>query len=224
MITHLEGKLVEKNPTDVVIDCNGVGYFINISLHTFSEIPDRENLRLYTYLQVREDSHSLYGFSSKTEREIFKLLISVSGIGANTARTMLSSLTPQQVKEGIANENVALIQSVKGIGLKTAQRVIIDLKDKVLKVYGIDELSLIPNNTNKDEALSALDVLGFNKKQSEKVVDRILQTRPDALVEQIIGSGGSVRPSCLLTGRIASKAASCRPFHPAHKASNATLC
>ncbi|MBC3846126.1 Holliday junction branch migration protein RuvA [Winogradskyella echinorum] len=186
MITHLEGKLVEKNPTDVVIDCNGVGYFINISLHTFSQIPDRENLKLYTYLQVREDSHSLYGFSSKAEREIFKLLISVSGIGANTARTMLSSLTPEQVKEGIASGDVALIQSVKGIGAKTAQRVIIDLKDKVLKVYGIDELSLIPNNTHKDEALSALDVLGFNKKQSEKVVDRILKTQPDALVEQII--------------------------------------
>lgn len=186
MITHLEGKLVEKNPTDVVIDCNGVGYFINISLHTFSQIPDREYLKLYTYLQVREDSHSLYGFSSKTEREIFKLLISVSGIGTNTARTMLSSLTPEQVKEGIANGDVALIQSVKGIGAKTAQRVIIDLKDKVLKVYGIDELSLIPNNTSKDEALSALDVLGFNKKQSEKVVDKILQAQPDALVEQII--------------------------------------
>ena len=186
MITHLEGRLVEKNPTDVVIDCNGVGYFINISLHTFSQIPDRENLRLYTYLQVREDSHSLYGFSSKAEREIFKLLISVSGIGANTARTMLSSLTPEQVKEGIASGDVALIQSVKGIGAKTAQRVIIDLKDKVLKVYGIDELSLIPNNTNKDEALSALEVLGFNKKQSEKVIDKILKTEPDALVEQII--------------------------------------
>jgi len=186
MITHIEGKLVEKNPTDVVIDCNGVGYFINISLHTFSQIPDRENLRLYTYLQVREDSQSLYGFSSKTEREIFKLLISVSGIGANTARTMLSSLTPEQVKEGIASGDVGLIQSVKGIGLKTAQRVIIDLKDKVLKVYGIDELSLIPNNTSKDEALSALDVLGFNKKQSEKVVDRILHAQPDAGVEQII--------------------------------------
>ena len=186
MITHIEGKLVEKNPTDVVIDCNGVGYFINISLHTFSQIPDRENLRLFTYLQVREDSQSLYGFSSKTEREIFKLLISVSGIGANTARTMLSSLTPEQVKEGIASGDVGLIQSVKGIGLKTAQRVIIDLKDKVLKVYGIDELSLIPNNTSKDEALSALDVLGFNKKQSEKVVDRILHAQPDAGVEQII--------------------------------------
>ena len=186
MITHLEGRLVEKNPTDVVIDCNGVGYFINISLHTFSQIPDRENLKLFTYLQVREDAHSLYGFSSKTERDIFKLLISVSGIGANTARTMLSSLSPEQVKDGIASGDVALIQSVKGIGAKTAQRVIIDLKDKVLKVYGIEELSLIPNNTNKDEALSALDVLGFNKKQSEKVIDRILKDQPDAEVEQII--------------------------------------
>ncbi|WP_299127398.1 Holliday junction branch migration protein RuvA [uncultured Winogradskyella sp.] len=186
MITHIEGKLVEKNPTDVVIDCNGVGYFINISLHTFSQIPDRENLRLYTYLQVREDAHSLFGFSSKVEREIFKLLISVSGIGANTARTMLSSLTPEQIKDGIASENVALIQSVKGIGAKTAQRVILDLKDKVLKVYGIDELSLIPNNTNKDEALSALEVLGFNKKQSEKVVDAIVKFEPEAQVEQII--------------------------------------
>jgi len=186
MITHIEGKLVEKNPTDVVIDCNGIGYFINISLHTFSHIPDKEHLKLYTYLQVREDSQSLYGFSSKIEREIFKLLISVSGIGANIARTMLSSLTPDQVKEGIAGEDVALIQSVKGIGAKTAQRVIIDLKDKVLKVYGIDELSLIPNNTHKNEALSALDVLGFNKKQSEKVVDRILKAQPEAQVEQII--------------------------------------
>ena len=186
MITHIEGKLVEKNPTDVVIDCNGVGYFINISLHTFSQIPDQEHLRLYTYLQVREDSQSLYGFSSTVEREIFKLLISVSGIGTNTARTMLSSLTPDQVKEGIAGGDVALIQSVKGIGVKTAQRVIIDLKDKVLKVYGIDEPSSIPNNTHKDEALSALDVLGFNKKQSEKVVDKILQAQPDAQVEQII--------------------------------------
>jgi Holliday junction DNA helicase RuvA len=186
MITHLEGKLVEKNPTDVVIDCNGVGYFINISLHTFSQIPDKEHVKLFTYLQVREDSHSLYGFSSKTEREIFKLLISVSGIGANTARTMLSSLTPEQVKEGIAGEDVALIQSVKGIGAKTARRVIIDLKDKVLKVYGLDELSLMPNNTNKDEALSALEVLGFNKRQSEKVIDRIIKNQPDAQVEQII--------------------------------------
>jgi Holliday junction DNA helicase RuvA len=186
MITHIEGKLVEKNPTDLVIDCNGIGYLVNISLHTFSQIPDREHIRLYTYLQIREDAHTLYGFASKSEREIFKLLISVSGIGANTARTMLSSLTPEQVKEGIASENVALIQSVKGIGAKTAQRVIIDLKDKVLKVYGLDELSVMPNNRNKDEALSALEVLGFNKKLSEKVLEKILKIQPDAPVEQLI--------------------------------------
>ncbi len=186
MITHLQGKLVEKNPTDVVIDCNGVGYLLHISLHTYSKIPDQENLKLYTYLQVREDAHTLYGFSSQTEREIFKLLISVSGVGASIARTMLSSLTPQQVKEGIDSGDVGLIQSIKGIGAKTAQRVILDLKEKVLKVYGIDEVSTIENNTNKSEALSALEVLGFNKKQSEKVVDKILAQEPNANVEKII--------------------------------------
>lgn len=186
MITHIQGRLVEKNPTDVVIDCNGVGYYLNISLNTFSQIPDKENLKLYTHLQVREDSHTLYGFSSLAEREIFRLLISVSGVGANTARTMLSSLTPKQVKEGIAREDVAIIQSVKGIGAKTAQRVILDLKDKILKVYDIDEVSTSQNNTSKEEALSALDVLGFNKKQSEKIVDKILTNDPDANVETII--------------------------------------
>lgn len=186
MITHIQGRLTEKNPTNVVIDCNGVGYLINISLHTFSQIPEKENLKLYTHLQVREDAHTLYGFSSLAEREIFRLLISVSGIGTNTARTMLSSLTPTQVKEAIASEDVAVIQSVKGIGSKTAQRVIIELKDKVLKVYDIDESVMSPNNTNRDEALSALEVLGFAKKQSERVVDKILKTQSDAAVETII--------------------------------------
>ena len=186
MITHIQGRLTEKNPTHVVIDCNGVGYLINISLHTFSQIPEEEKLKLYTHLQVREDAHTLYGFASLVEREIFRLLISVSGIGTNTARTMLSSLTPTQVKEAIASEDVSTIQSVKGIGLKTAQRVIIELKDKVLKVYDIDESVMSPNNTNRDEALSALEVLGFAKKQSERVVDKILKTQPDAAVETII--------------------------------------
>lgn len=186
MITHIQGKLVEKNPTDVVIDCNGVGYLLNISLHTYSQIPDQEALKLYTHLIVREDSHTLYGFSSVSEREIFKLLLSVSGIGANTARTMLSSLSPQQVKEGIALGDIALIQSVKGIGAKTAARVILDLKDKVIKVYDIDEVSVTRNNTNKDEALSALEVLGFTKKQSERVIDKIVSQQPDATVEKII--------------------------------------
>jgi Holliday junction DNA helicase RuvA len=186
MITHIQGKLVEKNPTDVVIDCNGVGYLLNISLHTYSQIPDQENLKLYAYLIVREDAHTLYGFSSVSEREIFKLLLSVSGIGASTARTMLSSLTPQQVKEGIAHGDVALIQSIKGIGAKTAARVILDLKDKVIKVYDIDEVSVSRNNTNKDEALSALEVLGFAKKQSERILDKLLSQQPDSNVETLI--------------------------------------
>jgi holliday junction DNA helicase RuvA len=186
MITHIQGKLVEKNPTDVVIDCNGVGYFLNISLHTYSQIPDIEHLKLYTVLLVREDAHTLYGFSTVAEREIFKLLISVSGVGASTARTMLSSLTPKQIKEGIAHGDVVLIQSIKGIGAKTAQRVILDLKDKILKIYDIDELLVSKNNTSKDEALSALEVLGFIRKQSERVVEKILSTQPDANVETII--------------------------------------
>ena len=186
MITHIQGKLSEKNPTHVVIDCNGVGYMLNISLHTYSQIPDNDFLKLYTHLQVKEDSHTLYGFSSLTEREIFRLLISVSGIGSSIARTMLSSLTPKQVREGIASSDVALIQSIKGIGAKTAQRVIIDLKDKILKIYDIDEVSVSKGNTSKDEALSALEVLGFVKKQAERVVDKIMIAQPDADVETII--------------------------------------
>ncbi|MFL1010756.1 Holliday junction branch migration protein RuvA [Flavisericum labens] len=186
MITHIQGKLTEKNPTHVVIDCNGVGYVLHISLHTYSQIPDAESLKLFAHLQVKEDSHTLYGFSSITEREIFRLLLSVSGIGASTARTMLSSLTPKEVREGIAKGDVALIQSIKGIGAKTAQRVIIDLKDKILKIYDIDEVSVSKDNTNKDEALSALEVLGFAKKQAERVIDKIVATQPDANVETII--------------------------------------
>lgn len=186
MITHLRGRLVEKTPTGVVIECNGVGYFVNISLNTFSQLSDNENIFLLTYLQVKEDSHQLFGFINSNERDIFKLLISVSGIGTNTARTMLSSLTPKQIRDGISSENVTLIQSVKGIGLKTAQRVIIELRDKILKVYGFDETISDLNNTKKDEALSALEVLGFSKKQSDRVVVDILKNIPDASVELII--------------------------------------
>ena len=186
MITHLRGRLVEKTPTGVVIECNGVGYFVNISLNTFSQLPNNENIFLLTYLQVKEDSHQLFGFINSNERDIFKLLISVSGIGTNTARTMLSSLTPKQIRDGISSENVALIQSVKGIGLKTAQRVIIELRDKILKVYGFDETISDLNNTKKDEALSALEVLGFSKKQSDRVIVNILKNIPDASVELII--------------------------------------
>jgi Holliday junction DNA helicase RuvA len=186
MITHISGKLVKKSPTNVVVDCNGIGYFIHISLHTFSQLTNEEHVKLLTHFQVKEDAQQLYGFATSAEREIFRLLISVSGIGTNTARTMLSSLTPKQVREGIATEDVALIQSVKGIGLKTAQRVIIDLKDKVLKIYDIDETVALSNNTNKDEALSALEVLGFAKKQSDRVVAKIIAQQPNATVEIII--------------------------------------
>jgi Holliday junction DNA helicase RuvA len=186
MITHLQGRLVEKNPTDIVLDCNGIGYSINISLHTFSQLPNDENVKLFTHLQVREDSHTLYGFSSKVEREIFRLLISVSGVGASIARTMLSSLSPEQVMEAIAHNNLVTIQSVKGIGSKTAQRVVLDLKDKILKVYGLDDVSSVRSNTNKIEALSALETLGFARKHAEKACDTVIKQDPDASVETII--------------------------------------
>lgn len=186
MIAHLQGRMVEKSPTEVIIECNGVGYQVNISLHTFSLLPDSENIKLFTFLLVREDSHTLYGFIEKAERELFKLLISVSGIGAGTARTMLSSLEPKQIINAIANANVGTIQSIKGIGSKTAQRVILDLKDKVLKLYDIEEVSVAGYNTNKDEALSALEVLGFNKKLAEKAIEKIVKENPDAGVEVII--------------------------------------
>lgn len=187
MITHIKGKLIEKSPTSVIIEVNGIGYLINISLNTFSAIPDQENLKLYTHLQIKEDSHTLFGFYSRKEREIFRLLISVSGIGASIARTMLSSLSPEQIIQGISIGDSAMIQSVKGIGLKTSQRVIIELKDKVLKIYDIDDkISFQNNNTAKEEALSALEVLGINKKTSEKLVDKIILDNADASVELII--------------------------------------
>lgn len=188
MITHLKGRLVEKNPTYLVIECGGIGYFVNISLHTFSRIGNSENILLFTHLQIKEDSHTLFGFSERSEREIFRLLISVSGVGASTARTMLSSLSPAQIRDAIAHGDAPTIQGVKGIGAKTAQRVILDLKDKILKIYDIDELSVPSNNTNKDEALSALEVLGFVRKQAEKVVDKIVDQDPGLSVENIIKS------------------------------------
>ena len=187
MITQLQGKLVEKNPTNVVIDCNGVGYFVNISLNTYAALPEGEAIKLYTYLQIKEDAHTLYGFLTKAEREVFVLLISVSGVGAGTARTMLSSLTAAQVRNAIVNGEVATIQSVKGIGAKTAQRVVLDLKDKMLKLQDFADVPISAVSTHKEEALAALEVLGFVRKQAEKVVDKIVQVAPEALsVEDII--------------------------------------
>ena len=188
MITQIRGRLVEKNPTEVVVDCNGIGYLVHISLNTFSSLPDSENVVLYTHLSIREDAHTLFGFIDKTEREIFKLLISVSGVGPSIARTMCSSMSSEEIQNAIASENVRVIQSVKGIGAKTAQRVIVDLKDKILKTFDIDAISIQESNTNKDEALSALEVLGYQRKQSEKIINAIVKANPDATVETIIKS------------------------------------
>ena len=186
MITHIQGKLVEKTPTHVVIDCGGVGYHINISLHTYSQLGASENCKLFTFLQIKEDAHALYGFAEKKERELFKLLLSVSGVGASTARTMLSSLAPQHIIQSIASNDVGTIQSIKGIGAKTAQRVILDLKDKVIKLYQIEEISDTAYNTNREEALSALEVLGYVRKNAEKVIEKIAIAQPDASVEELI--------------------------------------
>lgn len=188
MITQIKGKLVEKNPTQVVVDCNGIGYEINISLYTFSSLSSDENIKLFTHLQVREDAHILYGFFTVLERTVFRLLISISGIGTSTARTMLSSLTPAEIQQAIATEDVPVIQGVKGIGLKTAQRVIIELKDKIKSLQGTDEIPVFKSNTIKEETLSALEVLGYSRKASEKVVDKLIQGDPDSSVEELIKS------------------------------------
>jgi len=187
MITFIKGKLVEKTPTHAIIESGGVGYLLHISLSTFSKIPDNENLLLHTHLSIREDAHTLFGFFDKLEREIFRLLISVSGVGPSIARTMLSSMTSEQIQQAIATEDIPTIQSVKGIGAKTAQRVIIDLKDKILKTYAISEESIgSSHNTIKDEALSALEVLGYTKRQVEKLIQKIIQATPNISLEELI--------------------------------------
>ena len=188
MITQIKGKLVEKTPTQVVVDCNGIGYEINISLYTFSSLSSDENIKLFTHLQVREDAHILYGFFTVLERAVFRLLISVSGIGTSTARTMLSSLTPAEIQHAIGIEDVATIQGIKGIGLKTAQRVIIELQDKIKTLQGTEEIPILKSNTIKEETLSALEVLGYSRKASEKIVDKLIQGEPDSSVEGLIKS------------------------------------
>lgn len=186
MITQLHGRLIEKYPTHVVIDCNGIGYEVHISLHTYGQLGTEENIRLFTHLQVREDAHTLYGFYQPAERGIFRLLISISGIGASIARTMLSSMTPEEIQHAIVQENLGAIKAVKGIGLKTAQRVLIELKDKILTVAGMDEIPVFKSNTIKEETLSALEVLGYPRRQTEKLIDNILQSAPDSSVEELI--------------------------------------
>ena len=185
MITQIKGRLIEKSPTELVIDCNGVGYSINISLNTYSQIGDDENIKLFTHLIIKEDSHSLYGFFKKSERSLFKLLISVSGVGASTARMMLSSLSPGEIISAIMSGSVQIIQSIKGIGTKTAQRVILELKDKVMMLDESENEHLTLTNEST-EASSALEVLGYSQKQTGKILTQIVSDNPGINVETLI--------------------------------------
>lgn len=193
MIEYIKGQIAELTPAMAVIDCNGIGYGVNISLNTFSAIQGKESCKLFIYEAIREDAHVLYGFISKKEREIFLNLISVSGIGGNTARMILSALSTSELINVIATENVSILKSVKGIGAKTAQRIIVELKDKIgssdlgvdmsgIKVSAIDQQS----KQMQEEAVAALSVLGFIPAQSQKVVTAILKDIPNATLEVIV--------------------------------------
>ena len=187
MYEYIQGKLGGLTPTNAVIEAGSIGYFIHISLNTYSLINGKEQARLFLHQVVREDAHLLYGFAEATERELFRLLISVNGIGSNTALVMLSSLTAEEIRGAILEENVSLLQSIKGIGAKTAQRVIIDLKDKVGKVTDSGQTLISrADNTIRDEALSALVMLGFARKNIEKELEKLLKANPDLTVEETI--------------------------------------
>ena len=185
MITQINGRLIEKSPTELVVDCNGIGYSINITLNTFSKIGNDENIRLYTHLIVKEDSHTLFGFLSKSERSLFKLLISVSGVGASTARTMLSSMTTGEIISSINTEDVNSVQSIKGIGSKTAQRIILELKDKIHS-QEIDDSKIHLITKDADEAITALEVLGYSRKHTIKIINKIKAENPSISVESLI--------------------------------------
>ena len=191
MIEYIKGKLAEITPTTAIIECNGIGYNINISLNTYSDIQRKEEIKLYIYEAIREDAFVLYGFATKQERELFLLLISVSGIGGNTARMILSALTPNELCNVISSGNDTLLKTVKGIGLKTAQRIIVDLKDKIGNAGVSNETAgsftgNISNNEIYEEAVSALTMLGFSPAPSQKVVNALLKEEPHAEVERII--------------------------------------
>ncbi|GAB4278577.1 MAG: Holliday junction branch migration protein RuvA [Marinilabiliales bacterium] len=186
MYEFITGKVQELKPTYVVVLAGDIGYYIEISLNTFSQIDNNEKVTLFLHYHVREDAHKLFGFINKHEREVFRSLISVSGIGANTARMMLSSMTPKDIEAAIINKNVSQLKGIKGIGAKTAQRIIVDLADKIGKVDEFVEIFDEQNNTIKNEALSALIMLGFNKKSVEKVLDKILAENVSNKVEDIV--------------------------------------
>jgi Holliday junction DNA helicase RuvA len=186
MYEFIEGRIVEKTPTFVVIETGNVGYFVNISLNTFSRLPEKDHCKLFTHQIIREDAHLLFGFIDKSERVIFRYLISVSGIGANTARLILSSLTPEDIVKAINEGNVFLLKSIKGIGIKTAQRIIVDLKGKVGKEAEMAEIFMTESNTIQEESLSALVHLGFTKSIVEKVIRQLLTERKDYTAEEIV--------------------------------------
>ena len=183
---YIEGKLVEITPASAVIDKSGIGYFMQISLNTYSRIRKEKEVKLYIQEIIREDTHDLYGFFEPAERDLFRLLITVSGVGANTGRMMLSSIPPGDLQKAILTEDVNLIKSVKGIGAKTAQRVIIDLKDKIGKVGESTQIFSGMDNTVREEALSALVMLGFGKNETVKVLDKLLTSAPDIGVEELV--------------------------------------
>ena len=187
MITHIHGKLIEKTPTYVVVDVNGIGYKIKISLQTFSAI-DAELCKLFTHLSIKEDSHTLFGFFEESERHLFRNLISVSGVGPSTAQVILSTFSTEEIVHHITTADVKMVQSVKGIGAKTAQRIIIDLKDKVAKGMPTSDLLFDKiDNTIKEEALSALLALGFAKKGAESKIEKVLQSNPEiASIEELV--------------------------------------
>ncbi len=190
MFEFIKGTIIEVNPSYVVLEANNIGYFVNISLFTYTQIQDKKETKLLVHEIIREDSWTLYGFLERSERNFFLLLLSVSGIGANTARMMLSSLTVCELEEAILSNNVNLIKSIKGIGLKTAQRVIVELKDKIVKGTGSESTSMLSalsaNNQVKQEAMEALTMLGFNKNATEKVLDKLLRENPNMNVEQAV--------------------------------------
>ena len=187
MYSFISGKVAEKNPAYVVIDNHGVGYLINITLNTFTAIGEQSEVKLYVHLAIREDAHVLYGFYTEEERSLFLQLITVSGVGCNTARLILSSLSVRETVDAISNNNTKAIQNVKGIGAKTAQRIIVDLHDKIAKLNISDgEKTPVGYNTLKEEALSALMVLGFNRTSIEKILDKLMSQMENPNVEQLI--------------------------------------
>ncbi len=186
MYEFIRGTIAERNPANVIIETGGIGYFVNVSLNTYSKLGSQKEGILFLHLTVRDDAHILYGFAEKAERMLFRNLISVNGVGPSTAMLMLSSLSADEIASAVTTENVNVLKSVKGIGIKTAQRIIIDLKDKLAKIHEGDQILFPENNTIRNESLSALVMLGFMKKDAEKIVSKILQEQPGTTVESVI--------------------------------------